>query len=63
MAGVTAHVLRDLLGHRTAQVADKYVRELGDPVRRAREQTSQTITALMEGRGGAEIVPLRGRHG
>ena len=63
MAGVTAHVLRDILGHATAEVADKYIRALGDPVRQAREQTSQTITALMEGKGVAEIVPLRGRHG
>ena len=63
MAGVTAHVLRDLLGHRTAQVADKYIRELGDPVRQAREQTSQTITALMAGKAAAEIVPMERRRG
>ncbi|MCY4589369.1 MAG: tyrosine-type recombinase/integrase [Alphaproteobacteria bacterium] len=48
MAGVTAHVLRDLMGHRSAQVADKYIRSLGDPVRRARELTSQTLAAMME---------------
>ena len=30
MSGVTAHVLRDLLGHRSTQVADKYIRQLGE---------------------------------
>ena len=61
MAGVTAHVLRDILGHATAEVADKYIRALGDPVRQAREQTSQTISAMMGG-GSGEVVPMRGRH-
>ena len=62
MAGVTAHVLRDILGHATAEVADKYIRALGDPVRQAREQTSQTITALMEGKGG-DVVPMERSRG
>ena len=63
MAGVAAHILRDILGHATAEVADKYIRSLGDPVRQAREQTSLTITALMAGKDLAEIVPIQRRRG
>ena len=37
MAGVGTHVLRDLLGHRTTAMADRYIRFVGKPgARRAR---------------------------
>ncbi|MYB67522.1 MAG: tyrosine-type recombinase/integrase [Gemmatimonadetes bacterium] len=36
-SGVGAHVLRDLLGHKTTAMADRYVRAVGAPVREARE--------------------------
>ena len=48
-SGVGVHVLRDLLGHRTAAMADRYVRAVGNPVREAREQVGQEIAAAMEG--------------
>ena len=40
-AGVGTHVLRDLLGHKTTVMADRYVRAVGNPVRDAREQTAK----------------------
>ena len=58
MAGVGTHVLRDLLGHKTTAMADRYVRALGNPVREAREQVGATIAAMMEG-GSAAVVPLK----
>ena len=30
-SGVSAHILRDMLGHRTAQQADRYIRNVGGP--------------------------------
>lgn len=59
--GVGTHVLRDLLGHRTAAMADRYVRRVGSPVREARELVGAEIAEAMVGRGGA-VVPFR-RHG
>ena len=61
LAGVGAHVLRDLLGHRDTTMADRYIRALNSPVREAREQIGADIAAAMGGSEGAEIVPLR--HG
>ena len=48
-AGVGTHVLRDLLGHRTTQVADRYVRQVGNPVRDAREQVGAAMASWMSG--------------
>ena len=58
-AGVGTHVLRDLLGHKTTAMADRYVRAVGNPVRDAREQVGAAMAAMMEGKAG-EVVPLRG---
>lgn len=60
MAGVGPHVLRDLLGHRDTTMADRYIRALNAPVREAREQIGATIAAMMQGKGEASVVPLRG---
>ena len=57
-AGVGTHVLRDLLGHKTTAMADRYVRDLANPVRDAREKVGAEIDAMMQG-GRAEVVPLR----
>ena len=35
-AGLGTHVLRDLLGHKTTVMADRYIRAVGNPVRSAR---------------------------
>ena len=61
-AGVGAHVLRDLLGHKTTAMADRYVRAVGNPVREAREQVGAAMAAMMEGKTG-EVVPIDRRHG
>ena len=57
-AGVGTHVLRDLLGHKTTAMADRYIRAVGNPVRDARERIGAEMAAIMEDKGG-EIVPLR----
>ena len=62
MAGVGTHVLRDLLGHKTTAMADRYVRAVGNPVRDARERVGAEMAAMMEGKTG-EVVLLPGRKG
>ena len=57
-AGVGTHVLRDLLGHKTTAMADRYVRAVGNPVRDAREQVGAAMAAMMQGKSG-EVVPMR----
>ena len=61
-AGVGTHVLRDLLGHKTTAMADRYVRAVGNPVRDARERVSGAVAAMMAGNGG-EVVPMVRRDG
>ena len=61
-AGVATHVLRDLLGHKTAAMADRYIRAVGNPVRDAREQVGAAMAAMMKGESG-EVVEMRGRDG
>ncbi len=53
-AGVGTHVLRDLLGHRTTAMADRYVSTLGTPVRDAREAIGAEIAAAMAGKGARD---------
>ncbi len=62
LAGVGAHVLRDLLGHRDTTMADRYIRALNNPVREAREQIGTDIAAAMEGKAG-EVVPMERNRG
>ena len=63
MAGVGTHVLRDLLGHRTTAMADRYVRAVGNPVRDAREQVGAAMAAMMAGTGGEVVRMEERRHG
>ena len=51
-AGVGSHVLRDLLGHKTTAMADRYIRAVGEPVREAREAVADKIAAMMDGESG-----------
>ena len=62
MAGVGTHVLRDLLGHKTTAMADRYVRAVGNPVRDARERVGAEMAAMMAGKAG-EVVPMERRNG
>ena len=57
-SGVSAHVLRDLLEHKTAEMADRYIVALSSPVRDARERVASEIASIMAG-DTAEIVTLR----
>ena len=60
-AGVGTHVLRDLLGHKTTAMADRYVRAVGNPVRDARRQVTAGIAASMSGEAG-QVIPLERRN-
>ena len=51
-SGIGVMVLRDLLGHKSSKVAERYVRELGEPVREARSVVADKIAAMMEGESG-----------
>ena len=63
VAGVGTHVLRDLLGHKTTAMADRYVRHVGNPVRDAREQVGNAMGRDDEGPGRrrGEAAWLTGR--
>ena len=61
-AGVGTHVLRDLLGHKTTAMADRYVRAVGNPVRDAREHVGAAMAAMMEGKGG-EVISMERHRG
>lgn len=57
--GANVYVLRDLLGHKTADMANRYIRALDNPVRSARERVAAQMAAQMSGQPAADIVPLR----
>ena len=57
-AGVATYVLRDLLGHKTTMMADRYIRAVGNPVRDAREQVGATMAAMLDGKRG-DVVSIR----
>ena len=63
MAGVGVHVLRDLLGHKTTAIADRYIRAVGNPVREARESVGGEIAAIMAGNEPCEVTPIRKARG
>ena len=61
-AGLGSHVLRDLLGHKTTAMADRYIRHVGAAVHDAQERIGATIAAQLQGEAPAEVVPLDGRR-
>ena len=61
-AGVGVHVLRDLLGHKTTAMADRYVRAVGSPVADARRAIGAAMAVAMAGEGGT-AAPRSRRHG
>ena len=48
-SGIAAHTLRDLLGHKTASMADRYIRRVNIPVVDATEVVSGALAAIMDG--------------
>ena len=59
--GVGSHVLRDMLGHKTTVMADRYIRSTGAALRDAVERSGSSMAAMLEGKPPAEVVPLRKR--
>jgi integrase len=53
-AGVGPHVLRDLLGHKTTAMADRYVRAVGSPVADARKAIGAAMAEAMVGKGARD---------
>ena len=49
--GINSYVLRDFLGHRTTAMADRYIMQLGAPVRKVREQVGAELAQVMRKRG------------
>ena len=49
-SGASAHVLRDLLGHKTLTMATRYVRSAGEAQIELRERIGTTTAAVMEGK-------------
>ena len=56
-AGIGTYVLRDLLGHKTTAMADRYIRAVGNPVRDARERAGAAMAAMMNGEEG-DVVSM-----
>ena len=54
-AGVGTHVLRDLLGHKSTAMADRYVRQVGSPVADARRAIGAAMAAAMVRGGGPRL--------
>lgn len=57
--GANAFMVRDVLGHKTLAMTDRYVNRAPDPVRALSDRVASEISAAMAGKPKAEIVPLR----
>lgn len=57
--GVGVHVLRDLLGHKTTAMADRYIRRTGSALREATERSGASMAAMLAG-GRADGEESRG---
>ena len=60
-AGMSAFLLRDLMGHKTLAMANRYVR-VGSALQQAQSATAERMAGMMAG-GTAEVVPLERRRG
>ena len=59
--GINAYTLRDLLGHATLAMSNRYVRQAGDALVEATERAAAISAAAMAGK--SNVVPMRRRHG
>ena len=57
-SGLGTHALRDLLGHKTATMADRYIRQIGAPVREAQESIGAAIAAQLQGAEPRRVVSI-----
>ena len=60
--GMNAFTLRDVLGHKTLAMSNRYVRTASDALAGAMEQAASFAAGAMAGTGG-EVVPMGRRHG
>ena len=56
--GVSVLMLRDLLGHKSVTMANRYARRAGSALQETVDASAARMAALMSGEGG-EIVPLK----
>ena len=60
-AGMSAFVLRDLLGHRTLAMANRYV-QAGSALQEAQAATAARMAGMMSGKS-ADVIPMGRGHG
>ena len=58
--GVGAHLLRDMVGHKTTAMADRYARQAGAPLTELRERMGASMAAKMAGKKEADVVEIKG---
>lgn len=58
--GVSVFMLRDMLGHRTVAMANRYARRAGTALQAAQDSSAERMAALLSGEAG-EVVELRRR--
>ena len=58
-AGVGAHLLRDMVGHKTTAMADRYIRQAGEPLTELRERMGAGMAAKLAGAKPAKVKPLK----
>ena len=56
--GVSVLMLRDLLGHKSATMANRYARRAGSALQETVDASAARMAALMSGEGG-KVVPLK----
>lgn len=57
--GAGAHLVRDLIGHKTLAMANLYVGRMDEPVRDLRERVAGAVDAALKGKSG-KVMPLKG---
>jgi integrase len=58
-SGANAFLVRDLLRHKNLAMTGRYVNRADSPVRTLSDRVGERISAAMEGRPAAEVVPLK----
>ena len=55
-SGASSHLLRDMLGHKTTAMADRYIRRAGEPLTELRERMGVEMAAKMSGAPARETA-------
>ena len=58
-SGLSVFLLRDLLGHKSAAMANRYARRAGSALQEAVAASEERMAAMMRGGEGGEVVPMR----